>query len=186
MARSQWRVALILCGAVFALNSAIAGPKEGPQRVDGVVVNKEGKPVPDAEVRADSTDSAVRFVTRTNADGKYVFASLPEGKYSITVVSQNGHSEARFATVGLTSDNGQPIRRFISALPYQVKPDYRGGGSAANVRARYVWQPGETGSHIGGRWIKAQDVAPSTNPLEIIVGNDLNHSPSLRVNSSAK
>ena len=185
MARSQWRIPLILCGAVFFLNSAFAGPN--PQRLDGVVVNKEGKPVPDAEVRADSTNSAASFVTRTGADGKYVFASLPAGKYSITVVSQNGgHSEARFATVGLTSDNGQPIRRFISALPYQVKPDYRGGGSTANVRARYVWQPGETGSHIGGRWIKAQDAAPSTNPLEIIVGSDLNHSPSLRVNSAAK
>ena len=186
MASSQWRVALILCGAVLVFNSALADPGKSQQRVDGVVVNKDGKPVPDAEVRADSTNSAARFVTRTNADGKYVFASLPEGKYSITVVSQNGHSEARFATVGLTSDNGQPIRRFISALPYQVKPDYRGGGSTANVRTRYVWQPGETGSHIGGRWIKAQDVAPPTNPLEVVVGSDLNHSPSVRVNSSAK
>ena len=184
MATSQWRIPLILCGALCALSSVSGGQQ---QRVDGIVVNKEGKPVANAEVRADSTNSPARFVTTTNENGKYVFASLPVGKYSITVVSQNGaHSEARFATVGMTSDNGQPIRRFISALPYQVKPDYRGGGSTANVRARYVWQPSETGSHIGGRWIKASDAGPSPNSLEILGGADFGHSPSLRLNSSPK
>ena len=85
-----------------------------------------------------------------------------------------------------TLDNGQPVRRFVSALPYQVKPDFA-KGTTANVRTRYVWQPGETGSHIGGRWIKVKEADdPSVNPLEIIVGTDVTRAPFLQVNKCPK
>ena len=184
MATSLWRIAPILCGALWACSSTIAGP------IQGVVVNKDGKPVPYAEVRADRADAdaaAKRYVTTTSSDGRYMFASLPNGRYAITVIAQNGaHTEARIATVGSTLDNGQPVRRFISALPYQVKPDFS-SGTTANVRTRYVWQPGETGSHIGGRWIKVRDAEqPTANPLDIIVGNDFTKAPVLQFNKAAK
>lgn len=184
MATSRWQVLLILCGASWAF----FGAHGDPQPVAGVVVNRDGKPIKGAEVRADLKDSSGRrFVTRTNNEGKYVFSALPTGKYAITVLAENGaHTEARVATVGMTAENGQPIRRFISALPYQVKPDFR-SASSANVRTRYIWKPAETGSHIGGRWIKAAEGAdPSTNQLENIVGSDLTHAPFLRVNSAPK
>jgi hypothetical protein len=90
------------------------------------------------------------------------------------------------ASVSATGDDGQPIRRFISPVPYQVRPDYR-TGTPANVRGRYVWKADETGSHIGGRWITPEEAArPSGNPIEIVGGPDVNHSPALRVNSAAK
>jgi hypothetical protein len=184
MTYSQCRIACILCGALFTFSSAKADTKS----VEGLIINSRGRPVAGAEVRADRTDvSAKRFVTKTDAEGRYAFNALPAGKYSITVVAEGGaHTQARIATVPTTADNGQPIRRFVSPLPYQVKPDFR-TGSSVNVRTRYVWQPGETGSHIGGRWIKAAEAnQPSTNPLETLGGSDINRSPFLRVNSVAK
>jgi len=184
MASSHWRVAPILCGAFLAFTPAHADTPS----LQGRVTNVEGKPVAGAEVRADRSDvQARRVVTRTNSDGLYVFRTLPPGHYLITVIAQNGaHTEGRPATVPALGDNGQPIRKFISALPYQVKPDYR-AGAPANVRAQYVWRPGETGSHIGGRWVKVSDAnQPSTNPLETLNNCDFNRAPFLRVNASAK
>ena len=185
MAISHWRIAPFVCGALLALTSAQADTPS----VQGRVINSEGKPVAGAEVRADRADVPFqRVVTRTNADGRYVFSALPAGRYAITVVAETGAhtAQARIATVPSVGDNGRPIRRFISPLPYQVKPDYR-STAKANVRAQYVWQPGETGSHIGGRWIKVSDAdKPSTNPLETLSGCDINRAPFLRVNSVAK
>jgi carboxypeptidase family protein len=175
----------MVCGALLPLSPLLADTPS----IQGLVLNTEGKPVPGAEVRADRADvSAKRVTVRTNSDGRYVFNSLPAGRYSITVVAESGaHTQGpRIATVPTIGDSGQPIRRFISPLPYQVKPDFR-SGTPAQVRAQYVWKPGETGSHIGGRWIKVSDAdKPSANPLETLGGSDFNRSPYMRVNSAAK
>ncbi|HEY4284408.1 MAG TPA: carboxypeptidase-like regulatory domain-containing protein [Chthoniobacterales bacterium] len=181
MAASHRGIIAVLCGLLLAL-PAMADTKS----IQGLVLNSAGKPIVGAEVRADRADgSAKRVVTKTDAEGRYAFMALPSGSYSITVVGEGGaHSLPALRTVPSASDSGQPIRRFISALPYQVKPDYR-AGSSANVRARYVWKPGETGSHIGGRWIKASEAGdPSTNPLEKLGDGDFNRSAALRVNSA--
>jgi len=183
MASHRWSIAATLCGVLLIFGSAKAGPS-----IQGVIVDKEGKPVPGVVVRAERKDAtAAPVVTKTDARGLYVFNSLPAGKYKVTAVADGGaYAAPRMATVSSTGDDGQPIRRFISPLPYQVRPDYR-TGTPANVRGRYVWKSDETGSHIGGRWITPDEAQrPSTNPLEIIGGPDVSHSPCLRLNSAAK
>src|ERR1700736_100634 len=185
MAPSHRSIFSMLCGFLLVV---VISAKADTKSIQGLVLNSHGKPVAGAEVRADRTDvSFKRTVTKTDADGRYIFTALPAGNYSITILGENGaHSAPTMRTVPTTADSGQPIRRFISALPYQVKPDFR-AGSSANVRARYVWKPGETGSHIGGRWIKAAEANdPSTNPLEKLGDSDLGKAPFLRVNSCPK
>jgi hypothetical protein len=184
MAPSHRRVFSVLCGFLLMVILAKADTKS----VQGLVINSTGKPVAGAEVRADRTDvSAKRVVTKTDEQGRYVFTALPVGRYSITVVGDGGaHSVPAMRMVPTTADSGQPVRRFISALPYQVKPDFR-AGSSANVRARYVWKPGDSGSHIGGRWIKVAEANdPSTTPLETLGNSDLNRAPYMRLNSCPK
>jgi hypothetical protein len=180
MAPSHCRVATVVCG----LFAAFTPLRADTNSVQGLITGIDGKPLAHAEVHANRTDAAGKqAVTTTDVNGRYKFASLPAGKYSITVVTEAGAQRAAGATATVAGADGQPVRRFISALPYQVKADYR-AGAHANVRSHYVWKPGEPGSHIGGRWIKAADAnAPSTNPSLILENSDMSAAPMLRVNS---
>jgi hypothetical protein len=68
-------------------------------------------------------------------------------------------------------------------MPYQVKADYRHGGHAS-ARSQYVWKPGETGSHIPGRWVKVSEIKdPGADPVQKLPGTDTSTVPALRVNS---
>jgi hypothetical protein len=177
MTSRRWVIAVLFCGAAWTIGSAGAADTS----IQGLVTNNEGKPIAGAEVRADRLDiSARRIVTMTDAGGRYAFNNLPAGPYTITVVGINGaKSNPRTA---YSADSGQPVRRFISAVPYQLRPDFDPHASS-NAKMRYVWKPGETGTHIGGQWIKVPDARqPSTNPLEKTNG-DLSVVPSLRINS---
>jgi hypothetical protein len=172
--------------AVCAVLLIVASSRADTKSIEGLVINKQGNPVAGAEVRAERKDSsAAPLITKTDSRGLYAFTSIPAGKYTVTVTGEAGaHSLPRTAAVSATGNDGQPIRRFISPLPYQVRPDYR-SGTPINVRRRYVWKSGETGSHIGGRWIApAEAAAPSNNPLETLSGANVYATPSLRVNSS--
>mgnify|MGYP003949142923 CR=1 FL=1 len=179
MALSRCRIASVVCGVMAVLTPV----KADTNSVQGLITGADGKPIAHAEVVAQRTDAAAKgVVTKTDANGRYKFASLPAGKYSISVVTEKSSERPAAASATVSSD-GQPVRRFISALPYQVKADYR-NGARANVRSHYVWKPGEPGSHIGGRWIKAADAdEPSTNPTLNLPNGDVSGAPMLRVNS---
>jgi len=180
MAMSRLSVGSIVCGVMLGLTPV----KGDTNSVQGLITGADGKPVPHAEVRADRTDApGKRVVTKTDANGNYKFAALPAGKYSITVVTEGGGPSATGATATVSSTDGQPIRRFISAMPYQVKADFR-GRVRANPRSQYVWKPGETGSHIAGRWVKVSELKdPSADPLQKLPNTDMSTVPSLRINS---
>ena len=185
MPRSLWCAASL--AGVMATAVPLSADTKNTNIVEGLITGADGKPLVHAEVRAQRTDAAGKRVTTTTDDkGRYVFTALPAGKYSITVLPERSTQQVAAATATMSSSNGQPIRRFISPLPYQVKADHR-RGTSANVRSRYVWQPGETGSHIGGRWVPAGDAdRPSTNPLQTLHAVDFGQAPFLRINSAVK
>jgi hypothetical protein len=161
----------------------VSAAQAGPNSIRGQITGADGKPLPGAEVRAARQDgTGKRLTTKTDAKGEYVFASIPAGRYSISVVAQNSSETAARATATITAD-GQPVRRFISPLPYQMKPDF-GAGAHANSRQHFVWQQGDSGTHIGGRWIKVSEAAdPSTTPIQTLKNSDFGVVPSLRINS---
>jgi len=101
------------------------------------------------------------------------------------VVPDRTNQQAFSATANVSSGTGQAVRRFISPLPYQVKADHT-KGTPGNVRKNYVWQPGETGSHIGGRWVPAGDSAPSSNPIQTLGTVDFRQAPFVGINSMVK
>ena len=178
MAMSRLSFASIVCAIMLGLTPA----KGDTNSVQGQITGSDGKPVAHAEVQAERTDAAgKRIVTKTDANGYYKFAALPAGKYSITVVTDSGAAPAAGASATISGSDGQPIRRFISAMPYQVKADFR-GGKRANVRSQYVWKPGETGSHIAGRWVKVSELKdPSADPIQKLPNTDMSIVPAARV-----
>src|ERR1700719_5128537 len=144
MTSRRWVMAALLGGATLTIGSVRADTS-----IQGLVLNSEGKPVAGAEVRAEKADISARrlinLITTTDAGGRYAFNNLPIGPYTLTVVGKNGaKSNPRTA---YSTDNNQPIRRFMSPVPYQLRPDFgtRVAANDAKVTKRYVWKPGETG-----------------------------------------
>ena len=181
MAKSLWCAASL--AGVIATAASLSADTKNTNSVQGLITGADGKPLVHAEVRADRTDATGKRVTTTTDDkGHYLFTALPAGKYSITVVPERGNQQNFSATANVSAGTGQPVRRFISPLPYQVKADYS-KGVPANVRGRYVWQPGETGSHIGGRWVPAADAGrPSSNPIQVLGTVDFGQAPYVGIN----
>jgi len=182
MAKSLWCAASL--AGVIASAAPLSADTPNTNSVQGSITGADGKPLVHAVVQAQRTDAAGKsLTTKTDDKGHYLFTALPAGKYSITVVPERGNQQAFSATANVSSGTGQPIRRFLSPLPYQVKADYR-KAAPANVRKNYVWQPGETGSHIGGRWVPAVDAgSPSSNPIQTLGTVDFRQAPYVGINS---
>jgi len=185
MARSLWCAASL--AGVIATAAPLGADTKNTNSVQGLITGADGKPLVHAVVRAMRTDAAGKdATTTTDKDGHYLFTALPAGKYSITVVPERGNQQAFSATANVTAGTGQPVRRFISPLPYQVKADYH-KGAPGNVRKNFVWQPGETGTHIGGRWVPAADAGtPSSNPIQTLGTVDFRLAPFVGINSMVK
>src|SRR6476660_6303013 len=87
MAISRLSFASIVCAVMLGLTPA----KGDTNSVQGQITSSDGKPVAHVEVRADRTDAVgKRMVTKTDENGYYKLASLPAGKYSISVVTEAG------------------------------------------------------------------------------------------------
>src|ERR1700731_151926 len=68
---------------LFLCSSAAADNKS----IQGTVTGIDGKPLADAEVRAERLDAkAAPALTKTDAKGQYTFKRLPAGAYAITAI----------------------------------------------------------------------------------------------------
>src|ERR1051325_7619279 len=100
MAMSRLSCASLVGVVMLSLTSA----KADTNSVPGLITGEDGRPVPHAEVRAERTDAAgKRVVTKTDANGRYKFAALPAGKYSISVVTEDGSPRAAAATATVSA-----------------------------------------------------------------------------------
>ena len=71
-----------LCATVAASLSTAAQPR-GVGTVGGRVQNAEGEPVAGAHVTLQNTEGGHLQLTDTNDQGRFWFAALPEGQYSV-------------------------------------------------------------------------------------------------------
>lgn len=83
-----------LCAVVAASVSAAARPG-GVGTVGGQVLSASGKPVAGAHVTLQTTEGGHLQVTDTNDQGRFWFASLPEGQYSVRASDGSRVSEWR-------------------------------------------------------------------------------------------
>lgn len=89
-------LAALLC-AVLAFSGAAFASPQGAGTVGGQVLDLRGKPVASTRVTLQSSDGGDLQTTKTNAQGRFWFAFLPEGQYSVRASDQTRISEWRQA-----------------------------------------------------------------------------------------
>ena len=72
-------------------------------RIRGTVSDPQGAVVPGAEVVATNQDTGVKFQTKTQSDGAYLFAQLPVGTYTVAVTA-SGFKLFRATGIVITID----------------------------------------------------------------------------------
>jgi tetratricopeptide (TPR) repeat protein len=91
---------------VISLLAAFLAFGQQMTAVTGTIIGKDGKPVQGAEIRFDRTDIRANYNIKTNKDGKFNYATLPLGIYTITV-RVNGEIVAQ--QEGIRTDPSKPI-----------------------------------------------------------------------------
>src|SRR6516225_10377927 len=106
--------------------------------VEGSVIGADGRPLKDAEIRFEQKEGQVSpIVSRTDANGHYA-AALPRGTYNLSLATA-GKVKASI-TVRATGAR--------SRIDFDLRP------SAAKKIKDCVWEGGETGSNLPGRWVE--------------------------------
>jgi hypothetical protein len=144
--RCRFPVTAFLFTAAFAASAALAAQTSSIQIN---VVDADGRPVKDAEIRFEQKGRRVSpIVSRTDIGGHYT-AVLPRGTYTMSLTA--GGTIRAAVTVKATGAN--------SRIDFDLRP------SAEKQIKHYVWVGGGTGSHLPGRWVEADiRTAPSPTP----------------------
>jgi hypothetical protein len=126
---------------------SITGRAEAIATLSGVVRDSKGAPLRGAEIRIVGSDASKVGKIHTDAAGRYNYAGLETGTYSVTLIV-NGVTKASINNVRTTSGEVQTLNF-----------DLQGNAAAARPFAKgkhYVWVPRQTGSHLGD-WVEAND-----------------------------
>ncbi len=80
-------------GALLALVLLCAGAAaaQGNNRIDGQVLDEQGKPMPNAKVTLKSEDTGQTYTFTTDKDGKFVQLGLRAGIYDVSVMPNNAN-----------------------------------------------------------------------------------------------
>lgn len=90
----KWLVVMSVF-ALMAMACAAGMPASGLGTVGGEVVDAKGTPVANAIVTLQSSEGSHLQTAATNQDGRFWFASLPEGQYSVRASDHGRVSEWR-------------------------------------------------------------------------------------------
>jgi hypothetical protein len=82
--------------------------------IQGVVMDKSGAVVPNAEVRVNSTDTGLTRTVRSSDSGLFRFDLLPSGRYSVRV-TMPGFAVQTYENVGVAVDQTTPLE--VSLAP---------------------------------------------------------------------
>ena len=153
----------IIAVALFAFTLAVSSTFADTKAIEGTLLGKDGKPVAGADIRADRLDTKTPpAMTKTDAQGRYVFKVLPVGAYKITAFIKEVpkmHAEVKTRADGWA----------------KVDFDLRTPANGTTMKKRFVWVPGEPGSHIGGKWVEVDQAnMPSASNVEVIGQDDVN------------
>src|SRR6516162_8153448 len=145
---------------VTLLVSAVAGwaSPVGPARIQGVVTDSKSQPAAGAEVHIQAKDgSGHQKTVRTDSTGQYAVSKLPVTDYEV-ILFVNGQIKASINNTKVSPDKPTQLNFKLT------------GVYAANQQKKHthmVYQPAETGSNLGGRWVEVDDnVGAATNNVE--------------------
>ena len=147
MAAQLPRIGSILLA--FGLVTATASAQNCSIR--GAVKGMDGKPLLGAQIKIERTDAKARAINlNSDAKGNYVANGLPVGTFRVTAYSKT---------------NGKEIGGIDTKAGGAVTVDLNLSTKSTNkLEKHYVWQKGENGSEIGGRWVEdTQAGGPAKN-----------------------
>jgi len=152
----------IIAAALFAFILAWSSASADTKAIQGSLLGIDGKPVAGAEIRADRLDAKEPpAITKTDAQGRYVFKVLPVGAYKVTAFVKSVpkmHAEVKTRADGWA----------------KVDFDMRTPANGSTMKKRFVWVPGEPGSHIGGRWVEVDQAnMPSASAVDTVGTDDV-------------
>src|SRR5437867_11944000 len=136
---------------IIGLMLCAANAWAGPASIQGIVKDAKGQPIKGADVRIESRDGKQLFGTvKTDAKGRYISQGLQPGVYRVSLVV-NGAVKASITNTKTKADQA-------TQLNFGLKPV---AASQANTQQKsgkhMVWIPASTGSHMGGRWVEADE-----------------------------
>ena len=134
----KWFLASSLYAALAV--GSFAAPLAGLGTVGGQVLDPKGKPVANARVTLQASDGGHLQTTETNTQGRFWFASLPEGQYSVRASDPGRVSEWRqnvWVSPGHQTDVTLHLRPQKSSLSIAVP----GTLSGANTSMRLSLSP---------------------------------------------
>jgi hypothetical protein len=151
-------VALIGFALVLGTTSTWADNKS----IQGTLLGLDGKPLAGAEIKAERLDAKTTpSVTKTDAQGRYLFRGLPVGAYALTAYVKNVPKSR--GMVKTRSDGWA-----------KVDFDLRTPANGPHIKKHWVWVKGEPGSHIGGRWVEVDQAdMPSTSATDVMTADDV-------------
>ena len=144
----------LCCGAVGVLADS--------RSIQGTLLGLDGKPFAGADIKAERLDAKeAPALTKTDAQGHYLFKTLPAGAYAITAFVKNvPKSRAMVRTRG----DGWA----------KVDFDLRTPANGPHIKKRWVWVKGEPGTHIGGRWVEVDQAAtPGQSAVDTLNSDDV-------------
>ena len=148
---------ITLAGLIISAASAGAAPSValGPARIQGVVKDSNGQPVAGAEVHIQAKDgSGFQKIVRSDSNGNYGVSGLPKTDYEV-VLFVNGKVKASINNTKVFAD--KPTQ-----LDFKLTGKFA-ANTTAKKKTHMVYVPGETGSHLGGRWVEVDDTAGSSS-----------------------
>ena len=76
---------------ILALSFATVARAQGTARLEGEVLDTEGKPYPDVNVEIKNPDTGQTYVTKTDKNGKFTQLGLLSGVYIVTLTNEKDH-----------------------------------------------------------------------------------------------
>ncbi len=111
MKKFSFAVCLSLVFALFlTLGTGSAFAQNGNARIRGTVTDPTGAVVPNATVIATNAATGVKYPTKTNASGDYLFPQLPVGTYSVSATAAGFKT---FQATGITLNIDQEYSESI-------------------------------------------------------------------------
>ena len=129
----------------------VASVWAGPASIQGIVKDAKGQPIKGANVQVASKDGKQLYNTvKTDAKGRYISEGLQPGVYRVSLVV-NGAVKAAISNTKTKPDQS-------TVLNFDLKPVPAGQASGEQKKGKHmVWIPAQTGSHMGGRWVEAEE-----------------------------
>jgi tetratricopeptide (TPR) repeat protein len=103
----------VLAVAPFLLFAAIGVAQTS--NIQGDVIGTDGKPLQGAQIKLDRTDIKQSFNVKTDKKGHFLYANLPTGVYTITVVV-NGKDAGQIAGVRPRQGDNPPVEFDLAKL----------------------------------------------------------------------